>query len=288
MKGRNTNEEVVKSITLLTGLCNVKLLVVNPNAEQLSKLLGGVDIKEEPQYIGLDLQKDGNLQNKIVIWVLASGLVTNNGIKEVKEVKTRIEFFVKPEENLSKEGKKQLVNRFGAFSWQTLEQIEANEKMGWFKHPPYHIALNGEELLLELFKNFLNLDTGNKDIAKRDECGFINVNKIMSGDVTELNNYIKAWSNNKVTVLLNVVSREKDGKVNYYQNIHPKFFGRPDANGNVTLYYKTAFANAINGEYGACKGDYQNSLDLKIFNPSISVGDVPDNEAPKSDFSSSL
>lgn len=271
IKGNNSNEVVLTTIDQYTGLANLKVVAINPNKEELEKLLGLDEgkIEKEPQYKDLDLQNDGNLQNKIVFHLESKTLVSDKGVPKEAVIKTKIEFLVAPKERVSQTGKTQLVNAVGNCSWGTEEVITSNPKMKWFCKPPYHNAYVGEENLLKFVRNWLNL-------ATNDECNFADAEKIMSGDVTELKGYLTRYPNNQVTVYLDIVEKEKDDKKTYYQTVYTKAFSRPTAKSPETI-----FANAFKEDYGSTKSPFT-GFELKVFYPKIEV-DAPD-EPVKSAF----
>lgn len=265
IKGNNSNEVVLKSIDQLTGLANLRVVAINPNKAELEKLLGLEEgkIEKEPQYIGLDLNNDGILKNKIAFHLEGKVLATQKDFTK-KEVllKTRVEFIVADRERVSTTGKKQLINLYGAASWNTQDQVESNDKMKWFNKPPFHNALEGEEILLVFLRNWLNL-------GGDDACNLADVHKVMAGDVTELRGYMKAYPTNEVTVYLDVT--EKNDK--YYQNVYNKAFSRPTAKSPETI-----FANAFKEQYGEPKTPF-NGWEVKIFYPKANI-DTPDSETP--------
>lgn len=259
--GNDSTTKVLKTINNYTGLANLKVIAINPTKDELSKILGGADVKE-PEYLNLDLNKDGVLQNKIVFWLANKQLVIQkDGTKAPEEIKTRVEFLVAPRERMNKEGtKNQIVNRRGQTCWLTVEAINTNDNMSWFRHEPYHNAFIGEEILLNFVRNWMNL-------AADADCNFENPTKIFSGDVTELKNMLKARPNNEVTVYLDVTS--KDDK--YYQAVYSKAFSRPLASNPEAV-----FAKAFKEEYGAPKTKFKD-FTLRVFTPDYNI-DSPDSE----------
>jgi hypothetical protein len=265
ISGNSSDKVVLNSIDQFTGLANMKVVAINPSKSELEKLLGLEEgkIEKELQYTDLDLQNDGNLQNKVVFHLEATTKAKekDSSLKDVV-IKTRIEFLVAPKERVSQTGKTQLVNALGQCSWGTKETILSNPNMKWFFKPPYHNAYIGEEMLLSFVRNWLNL-------ATNDECNFADVTKIMNADVTELRGYLKQHPNNEITVYLDVT--EKNNK--HYQVIYGKAFSRPTAKSPETL-----FANAFKEQYGDTKSPFT-GFELKVFYPKIEV-DTPDSEQP--------
>lgn len=290
IKGTKQNEFVEKTIVLTTGLANFKVIAINPNAAEirtLNNIKPDVEVKE-PQYIDLDLQKDGNLQNKIVFHVRGTNIVGQpDGTAKTETVNGKIEFLVAPKVRLSEAGNKQLIDKKGNQNWGTIEKLQATileEEINptrkkileqFIGNTPHHEAFVGEEQLLKFVKVWLYL-------SNEDDCMFADLTKIMSGDVSELRTYMTQFASNEVTCLTGVNEVEKNGKKNYYQAIYNKAFARVT---NKTP--ENLFNTALNEKYGEFKAIWGNSFKLKQFVQSASV-DSPDiaegNKNPLSDF----
>lgn len=276
--GNKSEDQVLNSVSQVTGIASLRVLAFNPNAAAIKTMLGmppETEVKE-PQYLGLDLNKDGNLQNKIAVYLgrTLEAFNEKKGAKETIKLITRVEFLVKPEVRKNKDGDKtQIVNVKGNTSWATIEDIESLNKWKWFNKGPFHEAIVGEEIMLDFVRNWLNL-------GSNDDCNFVDFKKIAAGDVTELEGYRKQFPQNEVTVLVGVTT--KNDKI--YQAVYNKAFSRPTAKTPQLV-----FANALKGAYGEFKADFQDSFDLKIYQVKVEVSGA-DKEAgtsasaPKSDF----
>ena len=269
IKINNSNEAQINQITLYTGLANVKVAHINPTKDELSKFLG-VEIKEEPKYKDLDLQKDGNLLNKIVFHVLVDKQDAKHRNGEIKPItiKTRIEVLVKNEKRVASTGKTQFVNAKGQFTWaDSLEALTSNENMKWFTEANgIREAKIGEEQLYSILMNWFNHNP-------KDNFELADIGKICSGDVSELKGYLKGGADkNSFTVYLDVTSKEdKD-----YQQVYGKCFSRP----TITLNnQEKAFTKAFNEQSGAPKTDFKSFM-LQEFSR-VNTVESPDSEAPK-------
>jgi hypothetical protein len=268
MKGNDSKEKVVASISRYMGIANLGIIAVNPTAEEIQKLLVLEELPKEPVYKDIktkDRNDNEQLSNKVRL--LLRG--TNPILQETPDGKTAFvnevvtatfDIFVSDREVVASTGAPRTLNALGVDTWQTVEKIEANEKMAWFsKHKPLYAAREGELELLKVFREFLNIGT-------RDECKFEDFKKIANGDVSELRRYITKWPQNAATFLLGVKESE-DGEKEY-QTVYGKCFSRPSVKNNTEKFIK-----ALNEEYGDFKAIYPSDLKLKVYTKKLEIPD---------------
>jgi hypothetical protein len=283
MQGKKQEEFVESSISIFTGLADLKIVAINPTLDELNALQGS-SIEKEPVYTNIEVGKDDNgnpqIRNKVLIYLANNCLVerldtkTDTISKGTEKVTAKLEFLVSPEFALSSNANSQFINNLGNNTYsKSLETLTANEKMDWFyKEEPIVQGYLGEAELLDFFKAFLY-------IAWNEPAGFKNREAIMKGDVIELKNYVKAVKTNEVTCLLGA-KQGKDDK--FYQAVYTKKFTRATMKNPSSVFIKE-----LNGKYGEFKAEYSKDLKLRVFNPTAQI-DTPDNENIKSDFSSNL
>lgn len=220
-------------IKLFTGLNNFKPLVFNPSKAELEKF--GVILKEEPVYS--TTAEEGHRKVRIDCWGQGNGL----------EKLDKVTFFLEDVEKTSQAGNTEFINELGASAWgDSAESLKT--KYDWFKGEKIRKAKAGESLLILFIKRWLSIS--NKDKAELD-----NIEALLSGNLTQLNDLIKKYPDRKVQVLYTV--REYEG--NYYQNIYTRYF--LGSNSKSTGYWKTHLDGQTNDI------NYQNSFVFKEFNP---------------------
>jgi hypothetical protein len=279
MKGNDSKEKVLNSVTRYMGLANLSIVAINPTAAEIQKILGLEELPKEPKYTEIELpdenSEDGKrLVNKVRLILRGKNLVMNEGVDGkttfTEEVITAThDVFVSNKLVFSKTGKPKILNGIGIDTWQDIESLKSNPNMDWFtKYEPLHQAMEGEVELLQIFREFLNL-------GSKDECRFDNYENIAKGDVSELKRYISKWPNNALTVLLGVkVVDDKE-----YQVVYNKCFSRPS--------YKSAsdkFIKALSEEYGEFKAIYSPDLKLRVYTKSLEVPDTESNSTSTSSW----
>lgn len=243
----NSSEQEVTSgggVQLFVGLADVKVIGVNPTMQELHDF--GIQVRNEPNY--LDISVGGDSYNKITFWVQHND----------PDLKTRVEFLVKPEAKVSQSGKTQWTNNIGQFAYSESKASEAYE---WFKDEGVRKAFNGEEPLMDFIKAFAN-------VANGDDCYLDTWKQVASGDVKEIKELVKAFSDNKVRVLLGV----KDGQ---YQEVYKKYFGR------IKPRRDDLFVKKLNDDYGAFNAEYNSNLALEPYSP-VTISPNGGNALPES------
>lgn len=232
--GNKSSIQVISEKKLYTGLCNVKVVAINPDVKELGKLFGK-EPEKEPVYI---TEVDGVKKVRIDFF-----LKTIN-----PEIVTKLAIFVGPENvwNTAKD-KQEYMDDFGRSSYSA----SAETLPEWFDKSSARIAKQGESMLHDFVKKWAN-------VAGDAKCKLDTFEKIAKGDIKELKDILKTYPDNEVRVLLGV----RDGK---YQDVYNRVFEYP---------YKQSpnnFIKALENPRSTFKSDYQGSLELKIYIPKLNT-----------------
>lgn len=269
------------------GVFEGEVIAINPSREEYKDILG-IELSEESkatEYIGITKGGDGNTYLRIDFWM-----------KELtKETNFKVSFFLEDKERSNKdETKFQYINNVGITSWADSE----SSLLSWFKSRPYRIAKAGEEELYGFLRNWLS----KLDYRDAETELVLNWSKLMKGDVRELRAQIGGEYAKKVMCAAIVNVAEKDGNINYYQNVYNrtflpegslKFFRLNDYSDEETLnkirakkigdlkFHERFVASIADLEYG-CK-DIYSLKELEVFNEEVHIvsgGKVIEEEDP--------
>ena len=197
-KGNNSNEQVVETFKLYTGITKLKVKAICPTKEELEKL--GYNIEKDVNYLS-DSDKGKRARIEIV------------GYSEDLDKLFRFSFLLHDTERFTKDGsKKLLLDAAGNKAWTAGDGSE----LKWFDPSTGRPALDGEEYLNDFLIKWLNINPG--DLARLD-----NPKKFFEGDFTQLKNLVKDFANNEVGVMLTVRHAE-NGKD--FQSVYTGFFER--------------------------------------------------------------
>lgn len=218
---------------IYTGRADVQVLCVNPTLEQIVKLNLPVKKDVEPVYIG----KTDTGEDKMIlkIWVKHHS----------PEIITPITFFLEAKENIASTGNIQFINDFGQSTYaKTLDEALARLGKGdkpFFNEEGARAARVGEVALIEFIRKWLC-------VANDKKSSFKNYTKIIQGDVSEINELIKAYGGlRKVQCLL--------GENKGYQTVYSRYFDR--AGNKKDTWWDKHF------EGSSSTFNYQNSYTLK-------------------------
>ena len=203
---------------LFTGLVNVNVVSVNPNATEKVSIYGG-EPREEPVYTGKS--NDGDNQIRIDFH-LDSDV---DGKNPETRIKTTVGFYVVDAHRLSATGKWQVTNKFGQFAWVEEDDIKkGTTPYSWFSTIGMRRAYKGEEELIGFIKSLANVPNLKQDMSNvaDAEATFENIPNFFKGDVSEVKDVVSS-TNNKVKVLLGVKTAD-DGKM--YQAVYNRKFER--------------------------------------------------------------
>lgn len=243
--GHKSTEEVVGGgMKLYTGISNFRILAVNPNKEQLEKLLG-IELQSEPKY--RDLQMGDRTLNKLT-FVLKE---TEHGVGNI----VRLEFLVSGNERLTQDGsKKQYTNKKGQFAYLANPEEANEEKWKWFSQEGMRPAFEGEEDLLGFIQKFTNTPYD-------EECSLETGAAVGNLDLTEISEIVNALPDNEVRCHLYVQLTDNG---NAYQKVYTKYFDVP--------YRKSKrwWNKNLEGEYTRIKNGVYEGLDYSEWS-----GDTP-------------
>ena len=230
IKSNNSNEEVMGSIKSYSGLSNFNVIAVNPTMEELHAI--DIKVKTEPNYF---LELNGEDYFKVTFWV------------KNEDLTTRLEILMQNKQRTSKTGKFQWLNATGQSTWS-----EDTPTYDWWQKPETsRKAFGGEETLVNFVKAWAN-------VAPGDNVYFDTIDKIVTGDVTEVKALMDTLKGNQVRLLVGV----KDGK---YQQVYTKYFGR------IKPQRDDFFMKALNDEYGSFNAEFDTTLKWGEFTPVLSV-----------------
>lgn len=226
----NSEEAVVSSLKLYSGIFPFQVVAINPTLQALKDL--GVNAQKDPEY-SVVIQEE--TYNKLVFWLKAD---------YETPFLTKFEILAQPKERVSQDGTKTMfINNIGQMSWS--KDIPT---FTWWKNPDKtRKAYVGEDTLINFTKAWAN-------VATDGEVAYDTIDKIVNGDVAEIANLIKVLGNNRLRLLVGV----KDEK---YQVVYNKHFGRikPERN--------DLFTKELNGDYGSFKADYNPDLLPREYTP---------------------
>lgn len=195
----------VKEFTKKTGFWEGEVIAVNPDREQLSKLLGQ-EVEKDIEYLGTD--DAGNKKLSLVFWLRESR--PEGALRSVR-------FFLKDIERENKDKTKmQYINEVGVTSWAD----DTANLPDWFSKRDYRVAHEGEEEVYNFMNAWLNkLDT-------RDASTVLSFDwkKLINGNVKDISSEIKGEYSGTVTCLNVVRVAEKDGETKEYEQVYNRNF----------------------------------------------------------------
>ena len=238
IKSNDSTTTVMGSgITYYSGISNFKVVAVNPNLEKLHEI--GVMYKTEPNY---DVNFGGEDFTKLVFWLKNEDLTTS------------LEILVSSDPKISRNGKPQWINSIGQTSYSDVVPTD-NPKLHWWKPEGTHKCVKGEDKLIAFTQAWANVASG-------DEVTYSSLDKIVKGDVTELNAVAQLLENNEIRLLVGVRQSEK-GK--NYQKVYDKFFGR------ISPQRDELFATKLNDEYGSFAAEVATDLQWAPHSPEVTT-----------------
>jgi hypothetical protein len=195
----------VKEFSKKTGFAEYDVIAINPDREQLSKLLGQ-EIEKDIEYIGED--ENGVKKAIVVFWL--------KDVKPEGQIRN-VRFFLKDKEKENKDQtKKQYINEVGVCSWSD----DPNNLPEWFVKREFRVAHDGEEELYNFITCWIHkLDT--RDAATILQFDF---KKLINGNVKELASEIKGEYSGTITCLSTVRTTEKDDGIKEYEQIYNRNF----------------------------------------------------------------
>lgn len=258
IKINKSDEKIIKDYSTYKGVGLVKVLAVNPTLAELQAI--GLNYNNEPEYKSQTDTGEAKIRLDFIV---------GNS-----KLKTKHTFFLEDRERSNNAGDKfEFINNYGQTSWGTTLEEVVNRKgrngNTWYKKEGARKAYVGEGDLIQFLSDWLNV---NPD----DQVYIENMDKIFTGDVSELRQYVKAAADNEIYLLFTV--RENEGK--YYQNTYNRFFTRASFTPQAAI---ARFAKEVKKQEDAgypIKGF--EGLEFGTFVPQLDSG-TPDVDAPESD-----
>lgn len=242
-KGQKRDAEI--SVKRYIGLAAVKILGVNPTAEEQNKFFNTTAFTENPVYIGKGKAKNSKGEDIEVPQIRLNFVVRtnpsikcNNGI----EMTTNVSIFLSKGFQYSHKNdvtKIKVIDEFGRTAWATAEDLK-NHAIPVYANGPARISNNyracyiGEEELLNFLKIYLGIpnpevwnESQGKFVMKPAseledcKCGFDNIEKYFNGDISEIREILSYQPENMIKILFGVRTAD-DGK--QYQAAYTRAF----------------------------------------------------------------
>jgi hypothetical protein len=212
----------VQERKLYTGLADLSVVSVNPTKEELMTLLDTENISDA--MVEYDNTKEGLTGLRIDFWMK----------NEEFSILTKASFFIADEVRTSQTGKTQFINDIGQTSW-AMDSATAVSNLakykGLFRGTGVREAMNGEERLYEFLVNWSGVDQRADDSEVSLDSAW---DVLCSGDVSELDRYVKAFAGDKVRALLTVRNEQ-------YQGVYDRVFSK--ANSTYKKRYEKTLAD---------------------------------------------
>lgn len=242
-KGQKRDAEI--SVKRYIGLAAVKILGVNPTAEEQNKFFNTTAFTENPVYIGKGKAKNSKGEDIEVPQIRLNFVVrTNPSIKcnNCIEMTTNVSIFLSKGFQYSHKNdvtKIKVIDEFGRTAWATAEDLK-NHAIPVYANGPARISNNyracyiGEEELLNFLKIYLGIpnpevwnESQGKFVMKPAseledcKCGFDNIEKYFNGDISEIKEILSYQPENMIKILFGVRTAD-DGK--QYQATYTRAF----------------------------------------------------------------
>jgi len=243
----------VQERKLYTGLCDMNVIAVNPNKEELMEILGTENIKDS--MVNYDNSKDGVDSLRIDFWLKSEKL----------SGPVKASFFIDNTCEPSKAGNIQWINDIGQSGWGETPEVvyERAKEWGLYRNTGTRKARGGEAALYEFLVAWSQIDQRTEDSKLVLDTDW---EVLVSGDVSELEKIIPMLKKAdpktgkeellKVRVLLTVRNEQ-------YQGVYGRHFLKEGSN------YIKGLQKQLDGETKAV--DYGGSFILKEYVP----GQVP-------------
>jgi len=247
------------------GVFEAKVVAINPTPLEYKEILG-IDLKEDSTATNYYDSVSGKL--RVNVW-----------LQDVNsDFRTTATFWLEKGEKINKDNtKKQYINNIGVCSWaSSVDALPA-----WFAKRENRVAHIGEEEFLGFIRTWL----GALDFSDPDTEIYLNWDKVMNNNLTDLKEQIDGDLTQTVGVLATVRTVDKGEGPKSYQNIFVKSFFPGYSIRNMRLvdynnsdvvrglkFRKSSelkmherFVVAVTGDYG-CK-DFYTFKDLHNYDP---------------------
>lgn len=268
------------SVQRIIGVGSARVLALNPTKAELEKILGR-NLDNEPEYLKDVEVEEGKIVKQAIIriWVqLDPETAGNNGRDDI----IPISYTLRNMPHVSSKGTIKVINNYGETTWIPVENAKVGtlpESQNWFNGKGLRPATWGEEELLQFFRQYLVIakrTRWNADLGRSEEIPnvqdaegyFENINKVFSGDWSELRKLIALEPTNKVKIPFGV--RQGDDN-RFYQVAFTRMILK-----NATTNY-TYLEEEIkkSQEAGAYKDVTFRVGDIQVFEPATSTFSQP-------------
>lgn len=191
-----------KSYEKMVGFKETEVFAINPTAEQLRELGYNLEEDREIDYTG---ENEGN-----------NTLRLNFKLKEKTGQHYDLNIYLEDKIVVSKDGNKtQWINQRGSSTW-----VDKEENLPtWFTGAgefQYHEARIGEATLYDFMNSWLDIErSGDYDM-------FLNWKNLMSGNVSELQGFLKTDLPMPIVTALYVKTREINDEIREFQGVYKK------------------------------------------------------------------
>lgn len=239
-----------------TGVASVKIKGINPTKAELEEFFGR-EIENFSEYVKRPENDNEVTQVRIDFLVETTPEKYTDRAGNPINLKTKLSFFLNDEVRKSKDGKVQIIDKYGRTAWATEEEVEAHRIPMYSNGKPanidadYRKAYYGEEDLTKFIIAYLgipNCQTYNRDTKewkmlpadKLEDCEarLVHVEDYFKGDISEIKEYIGYQPNNEVKVLFGV--KTGDGGRQYQVFYNRMFLKNSVTKKNSDNYMKLA------------------------------------------------
>jgi hypothetical protein len=228
LKGERTE---VQERKLYTGLADLSVVSVNPTKEELMDLLDTENISDA--MVNYDNTKEGTPGTRIDFWLK----------NEEFDILTKASFFIaEGNRSTSGTGKTQFINNVGQTGWGMDPEDAVANLAKWknmFRDTGIRVAQDGEDRLYDFLVAWSGVDQRAVDSEIKLDSDW---EVLCSGDVSELDKYVKAFKGDQVRVLLTVRSEQ-------YQGVYDRVFSKAGSSYNKA-YVKSLAAETRDIQYG--------------------------------------
>ena len=270
-KGNESKE--VQEFKRYIGVAPVCIKAINPDKKTHEELFN-TTLDEAPKYIGKVEDNNGNTYDNARIQIVFQPDNEQIGF-EMPLVTMALFMQNRPRVGVNS-GKTQVIDKYGRTAWATQEELSSHS-IPVYKNGPadidkdYRPAYVGEEELVAFVKAYLCIpeitvwDENTKSRVPNPkvkpeecECRFDGLNKIFTGDFSEIIDALGFQPTNKVKILLGVRTDSKTGKL--FQSVYTKRFLKNSSNNYNSLEkeiqdnIKNALENGrtVDTEYQVC------------------------------------
>ncbi|MDR0912129.1 MAG: hypothetical protein LBM96_05965 [Methanobrevibacter sp.] len=209
------------------GIATVKILALNPNAEELSKIFPNKDNsekKENPIYFKTIEKDDKKIEQVRLDFYYQTVKEDNNDI----EITSKITLFLNKEYRYNKDKTKiEVINNYGETTWIEPEALKSNEfpdNLSWFSKDGVRPAYIGEPQLINLLKCLFNIPNKQSvDDKSEAECYLEKTVNLFKGNYKEITSLLKEFPNNKFKVMIGSKITEKGTFLDTYNRNFIKY-----------------------------------------------------------------